>query len=164
VTSTGLPSDAALAAQPAYPDVDTARGSWLAGKIPAKKLDTRGWVTPQWSYFLDAMPTPLRKDQLVDLDQAFGFTHTPNAEVAARWFLLVIRAEYQPSYPRLEEFLKTNGRRSLILPLYGELMKTPAGEAVAKRVFPLARPLYQAQTAAAIEAIVKPGQDSSDDE
>lgn len=164
VTATGLPGEAGLSTQPVYPEVDAARSSWLAGTLPAKKLDTHGWVTTQWSYFLDAMPASLRKDQLADLDRAFDLTHTPNAEIASRWFLLVIRAQYQPSYPRLTEFLQTNGRRSLIVPLYVELMKTPAGEAAAKRVFPLARPLYQAEIAAAIDAIVKPGSDSSDDE
>jgi leukotriene-A4 hydrolase len=163
VTATGLPGEAGLSTQAVYPEVDTARSSWLAGSVPAKKLDTHGWVTTEWCYFLDAMPA-LRKDQLLDLDRTFDFTHTPNAEIASRWFLLVVRAEYQPSYPRLTEFLETNGRRSLIVPVYVELMKTPAGEAFAKRVFPLARPLYQAQTAAAIDAIVKPGSDSSDDE
>jgi leukotriene-A4 hydrolase len=163
VTGAGLPRDAPFANGPVYEEVDAARAAWLAGKTPAKKLETRGWVTPQWAYFLGGMPT-LRKEQLAELDQVFDFTHMRNAEIASSWFLLVIRATYQPSYPRLEEFLETNGRRSLIAPLYVELMKTPAGEALAKRVFPIARPLYQAQTAAALDAIVNAGTDSSDDD
>jgi hypothetical protein len=110
------------------------------------------------------MPGPLRKDQLSDLDQAFGFTRGANAEIAASWFVLVIKSAYQPSYARLEEFLETNGRQTLLLPLYTELMKTPAGEALAKRVFAQARPVYQARTAAALDAIVNPGSDRADDE
>jgi leukotriene-A4 hydrolase len=163
VTAPGLPRDAPLASGPVYEEVDAARSAWLGGKTPAKKLDTHGWVTPQWVCFLGNMPA-LRKDQLAELDQTFDFTRSPNAEIASSWFLLVIRAGYQPSYPRLEEFLKTTGRRSLVAPLYVELMKTPAGEALARRVFPLARPLYQAQTATALDAIVNAGADSSDDE
>jgi leukotriene-A4 hydrolase len=163
VTGPGLPRQAPLANGPVYEEVDAVRDTWLAGRTSAKKLDTHGWVTPQWVYFLGNMPT-LRKEQLAELDQTFGFTRSPNAEIASSWFLLVIRAAYQPSYPRLEEFLETTGRRSLITPLYVELMKTPAGEALARRVFPLARPLYQAQTAAALDAIVNAGSDSSDDE
>ena len=97
------------------------------------------------------MPAALRKEQLADLDQAFGLTRSGNAEVADSWFLLVIRNGYQPSYPRLEEYLKTVGRRKLIAPLYEELMKTPAGAAMAKRVYALARPGYHPQTAAAID-------------
>jgi leukotriene-A4 hydrolase len=163
VMEQGLPREAALTSGPVYPEVDAARDAWLGGKMPAKKLETRGWVTPQWVWFLCNMPT-LRKEQLAELDQAFDFTRSRNAEIASSWFLLVIRAAYQPSYPRLEEYLETTGRRSLIAPLYAELMKTPAGEALARRVFPLARPLYQAQTAAALESVVNAGQESSDDE
>ena len=51
------------------------------------------------------MPGPLRKDQLAELDQAFGFTTDANAEIAASWFVLVIKSAYQPGYARLEEFL-----------------------------------------------------------
>jgi leukotriene-A4 hydrolase len=163
VMEPGLPREAPLASGPVYPEVDAVRDAWLGGKTPAKKLDTHGWTTPQWCWFLGNMPA-LRKEQLAELDQAFDLTHSRNAEIASSWFLLVIRATYQPSYPRLEEYLKTTGRRSLIAPLYVELMKTPAGEALAKRVFPLARPLYQTQTAAALDAIVNAGSDSSDDD
>jgi len=113
VKEPGLPQDAPLLAIPLYESVDTTRSAWLAGKAAAKKLDTRAWVTPQWVYFLDGMPGALRKDQLSDLDQAFGFTHSANAEIASSWFLLVIKNGYQPSYARLEEFLATNGRQTL---------------------------------------------------
>jgi aminopeptidase N len=164
VKEPGLPQDAPLLAVHLYESVDATRSAWLAGKTPAKKLDTRAWVTPQWTYFLDGMPGPLRKDQLNDLDQAFGFTRSANAEIASSWFALVIKSSYQPSYARLEEFLKTNGRQTLLVPLYTELMKTPGGEVLAKRVFALARPVYQAQTAAMLDAIVNPGSDSADDE
>jgi leukotriene-A4 hydrolase len=164
VKEPGLPQDAPLLAVHLYESVDATRSAWLAGKIPAKKLDTRAWVTPQWTYFLDGMPGPLRKDQLNDLDQAFGFTRSANAEIASSWFVLVIKSAYQPSYVRLEEFLKTNGRQTLLVPLYTELMRTPGGEVLARRVFAQARPVYQAHTAAALDAIVNPGSDSADDE
>jgi leukotriene-A4 hydrolase len=163
VNAPGLPGDASVPAGNPYEAVDAARSDWLTGKTPAKKLDSHGWVTPQWSYFLDHMPSTLRKDQLAELDKAFDFTHSPNAEVAAAWFMLVIKNTYQPSYPRLEQFLQTNGRRTLIAPLYVELMKTPAGSALAKRVYAQARPFYQEQTAAALDVIVTPAE-SSDDE
>ena len=115
--------------------MDQARSDWLAGKMPAKKLDTRDWMTPQWQYFLDGMPGPLRKEQLAELDQAFGFMRSGNALVSRSWLMLVIRSAYTPGYPRLEEYLQSIGRRKLIEPLYEELMKTPAGAAMAKRVF-----------------------------
>ena len=94
--------------------------------------------------------------QLADLDQAYGFTHSQNAEIEQSWLEMVIRNNYQPSYPRLEEYLKTIGRSKLIMPLYAELMKTPAGTEFAKRVYAKARPGYHPDTVAAIGAIVAP--------
>jgi leukotriene-A4 hydrolase len=162
VTGPGIPPDAVLPTTDAFAPVDEARTSWLSGKIAAKKLDTHEWVAQQWEYFLENMPATLTAAQLGDLDQAFGFTRTPNAEIGRRWFLLVIRNHYQPSYVRLEEYLRTIGRRILIAPLYEELMKTPAGSAQAKRVYALARPGYHPQTVAAIDAIVNPSSEASE--
>jgi leukotriene-A4 hydrolase len=164
ITSPGLPSEAPLPASSGLESVDAVRSAWLAGKSAAKKLDTSGWLTPQWIYFLDHMPASLRKDQMAELDQAFGFTRTANAEIAAGWLLLVIRGSYQPSYARLEQYLQTTGRQSLIEPLYIELMKTPAGATLAKRVYALAKPAYSARTAAALDAIITPASESQDDE
>jgi len=125
-------------------------------------LATHDWVAQQWLYFLDNMPATLTAAQLKDLDQAFGFNRTANAEIGHGWFLLVIRNDYQPGYVRLEEYLETIGRRKLIAPLYRELMKTPAGATQAKRVYALARPGYHATTAAAIDAIVNPPSEASE--
>ena len=164
VMAPGIRADAVLPSTDAFQPVDDARSVWLAGKLPAKKLETRGWVTAQWLYFLNNMPATLRKEQLADLDGAFGFTRSGNAEVSESWFMLVIRNGYSPSFPRLEEYLKTVGRRKLITPLYQELMKTPAGAAMAKRVYALARSNYHPQTVAAIEPIVNPSSETHDDE
>jgi leukotriene-A4 hydrolase len=87
---------------------------------------------------------------------------SPNAEIGHSWFKLVIVNNYQPSFPRLEEYLKTIGRRKLIEPLYESLMKTPAGTEVAKRVFAKARPGYHPETVKAIEAIVAPKEETSE--
>jgi leukotriene-A4 hydrolase len=94
--------------------------------------------------------------QLADLDKAFEFSKSPNAEIAHGWFKLVIANDYQPGFPRLEEYLNTVGRRKLIAPLYEALLKTPSGSQVAKRVFAKARPGYHPETVKAIEAIVDP--------
>jgi aminopeptidase N len=164
VMSPGIPADAPFPSSNGLESVDSVRSAWLAGKLAAKKLDTRGWLTPQWTYFLERVPAPLRKDQLAELDQAFAFTRTANAEIASDWLMLVIRSGYQPGYARLEQYLQTTGRQSLIEPLYVELMKTPGGATLAKRVYALAKPAYSARTAAALDAIVTPPSESQDDE
>jgi leukotriene-A4 hydrolase len=157
----GLPADAVLPVTTMFEPVDEARAAWLAGKLASKKLGAN-WIAQQWLYFLNNMPATLPASQLADLDKAFGFSKSPNAEIAHSWFKLVIANDYQPSFPRLEEYLKTVGRRKLIAPLYEALMKTPSGAAVAKRVFAKARPGYHPETVKAIEAIVVPKEETSE--
>jgi leukotriene-A4 hydrolase len=159
VMQPGIPPDAVLPASGAFQAVDDARAAWLDGRISAAKLESHDWVTQQWLYFLNGMPDVLTLKQLAELDTAFEFTRTHNAEIAHSWLLIVIRNGYQPGFARLEDYLKTIGRRKLIKPLYEELMKTPAGATLARRVYSQARPGYHPQAAAAIDAIVKKDED-----
>jgi leukotriene-A4 hydrolase len=151
----GVPADALLPSSSALSLVDDARTAWLAGTLAAKKIGL-DWGAEQRLYFLHDMPATLRAQQLSELDQAFGLTHTQNAEIESSWLELVIRNDYRPGYARLEEYLKTVGRRELVAPLYIELMKTPAGGQLAKRVYAVARPELQPQSVAALDAIVTP--------
>ncbi|HEX3913895.1 MAG TPA: M1 family metallopeptidase [Steroidobacteraceae bacterium] len=161
VLASGLPADAVLPATSMFQPVDAARTAWLGGTLAAKKIGM-GWVTQQWLHFLNEMPPALSAAQLADLDKAFGFDRTPNAEIAHSWFKLVIVNDYQPDFPRLEEYLKTIGRGKLIEPLYAQLMKTSAGAETAKRVFAKARSGYHPEEAKLLEAIVEPKDESSE--
>jgi aminopeptidase N len=161
VSSPGLPADAVLPVTTMFEPVDEARAAWLAGKLAPKKLGM-DWIAQQWLYFLNNMPATLPASQLADLDKAFGFSKSPNAEIAHSWFKLVIANDYQPGFPFLEEYLKTVGRRKLIAPLYEALMKTPSGAAVAKRVYAKARPGYHPETVKAISAIVVPKEETGE--
>jgi leukotriene-A4 hydrolase len=161
ILSPGLPADAVLPVTTLFQPADAARDAWLAGKIPAKQIGA-GWVAQQWLYFLDGMPPTLAAAQLADLDKAFELSKSPNAEIGHSWLKLVIVNNYQPGFPRLEEYLKSIGRRKLIEPLYQSLMKTPSGTEVAKRVFAKARPGYHPETVKAIEAIVTPKEETSE--
>jgi aminopeptidase N len=152
----GIPADAVLPVSSAFQPVDDARAAWLAGTLAPKKFGL-DWVTQQWLYFLDNMPAALTAKQLGDLDKAYGFTHSENAEIEDSWLKLVIKNNYQASYPRLEEYLKSIGRLKLIVPLYTDLMKTSSGTEFAKRVYTKARPAYHPDTVRAIDTIVNPG-------
>jgi leukotriene-A4 hydrolase len=151
----GIPADAVLPTSSAFEPVDQARAAWLAGTLAAKKLGL-DWVTQQWLYFLNNLPAALQPKQLAELDDARGLTRSQNAEIEQSWLKIAIRNNYQPSYPRLEEYLKSIGRRKLIVPLYAELMKTPSGTAFAKRVYAKARPGYHPDTVAALDPMVDP--------
>jgi leukotriene-A4 hydrolase len=151
----GIPADAVLPVSTILSQVDETRSKWLSGTLQAKKFGL-DWTAQQWLYFLDNMPAALSAKQLESLDNAYDFTRSRNAEIEHSWFKLVIAANYQPSYARLEDYLKTIGRIKLIGPLYTDLMKTPSGAEIAKRVYAKALPGYHPDTAAAIGAIVSP--------
>src|SRR5260370_35272030 len=99
------------------------------------------------------MPAELSTAQVAELNQTFGFARSSNAEVVQRWLLLAIRHQSQPSFVRLEEYLTTIGRRTLIAPLYREMMKTPAAATQARRADALSRPHDHPSAAPAIAAI-----------
>jgi leukotriene-A4 hydrolase len=159
VLKPGLPADAVLPTSTLFQPVDEARTAWLAGKLAPKKFGAT-WVAQQWQYFLDNMPATLTATQLADLDKAFGFTKSDNAEIAYSWFVLVIANNYQPSFPRLEEYLKSIGRTKLIKPLYEALMKTTSGTTFAKKVFERAKSGYHPETLAALQDIVAPEEEN----
>jgi hypothetical protein len=151
----GIPADAVLPVSSAFQPVDQARDAWLAGTLAAKKFGL-DWVTQQWIYVLDNLPATLSAQQLAALDEAHGFTHSQNAEIEFSWLKIAIRNNYRPAFSRLEDYLKTIGRRKLIAPLYTELMQSSSGSELAKRVYAKARPGYHPETVAAIDAIVNP--------
>jgi aminopeptidase N len=151
----GIPADAVLPVSTALSQVDEARRAWLSGTLQPKKFGL-DWVAQQWLYFLDNMPAALSAKQLESLDKAYEFTRSRNDEIEHSWLKLVIAANYQPSYARLEEYLRTIGRVKLIAPLYTDLMKTPSGAEIAKRVYAKALPGYHPDTVKAIGAIVTP--------
>ncbi|HYG16681.1 MAG TPA: M1 family metallopeptidase [Bacteroidia bacterium] len=123
----------------------------------AAQLDTNGWMTQHWQYFLRNLPKPLTTAQMADLDAAFKFTNTGNSEIACDWFQLAIDANYQPAYPKMEEFLIAVGRRKFLKPLYGKLVKTPEGKEWAKKVYAKARPGYHAVSINTIDEMLGMG-------
>jgi leukotriene-A4 hydrolase len=151
----GIPADAVLPVSTALSQVDEARRAWLAGTLQPQKFGL-DWVAQQWLYFLDNMPAAVSAKQLESLDKAYEFTRSRNDEIEHSWLKLVIAANYQPGYARLEEYLRTIGRVKLIAPLYTDLMKTPSGAEIAKRVYAKALPGYHPDTVKAIGAIVTP--------
>lgn len=152
----GLPPGIAEPTSPAFGKVDAELARLAKGAAP-KELATAGWVTQQWQQFLrnlPPIPTPVDAARLAELDAAFHFTDSGNAEILADWFQRAIAVGYRPAYPALERFLVTVGRRKFIGPLYAALAKTPDGLAFAREVYVKARPGYHPLAQAAIDGIL----------
>lgn len=151
----GLPASAPQPKSDAFAKVEVQADAWLKGGTKAEQLNTQNWSTQEWLHFLRHLPPQLGKERMAELDRAFHFTQTGNAEIAHQWLLMAIRNQYEPASPRLEEYLTTIGRRKLVKPLYEELVKTPEGRERAKAIYQKARPGYHPITSATIDTIVK---------
>jgi hypothetical protein len=126
----------------------------LEGKAALSTLATKKWSTQEWQHFLQKMPPGLSLAQMKELDSTFHFTDAGNAEIAFLWLQLSIRHAYAPADARLHAYLLGIGRRKLVLPLYTELAKTPAGKARALEIYRQARPGYHPLAQGSIDLVL----------
>lgn len=130
----GIPANCPRVPQKRFEKVDAERARFLEGTAPAA-LSTQGWTSHEWLHFLRKMPKPLTVAQMEQLDKTFHFTATGNSEIADQWFIMAVAADYTPAYANMEKFLSEVGRRKFLTPLYTEMMKTPKGQEMARRIF-----------------------------
>ncbi|MBX3700152.1 MAG: M1 family metallopeptidase [Dokdonella sp.] len=150
----GVPADATVPASPRLTAIAAARAQWLAGTRKALKLGAKDWNTHEWMYFLDGLPTDLDARHVAELDAAWHLNGSPNAEIARRWYLAAIRADYRPARAQMAKYMTRIGRRYLVVPLYEALAKTPNGLAFAREVYAKAKPGYHPLTQASIEKVL----------
>jgi len=117
----GIPADARVPTSEHFVSIAKQREAWLAGTRKAAALDARGWNTQEWMYFLDGLPKPLKVTQLAEFDAAWHLTGAANAEIARRWYLAAIRADYRPARDAMAAYMTRIGRRYLVVPLYEDL-------------------------------------------
>ncbi|MEO6155036.1 MAG: M1 family metallopeptidase [Thermomonas sp.] len=150
----GIPNGAPQLESAKFSTVSAARIAWLgSGKLPPKEL-TSEWTTQEWVHFLEGMPETLKPGQLTQLDTAYGFTGTPNGEIAMRWYPLAERSGYAAARPQMGKFLERVGRRKLIMPTYKALVATNDGLVFAKDVFARAKPGYHPITTGSVETTI----------
>ena len=151
----GLPASAASPQSPSFGKVERELER-LAGGTRAGDLTTTGWVTQQWQHFLRNLPAKTDAVLLADLDSAFHFTASGNAEILADWFQRAIAAKYETATPAIERFLVGVGRRKFLITLYGALAKSPEGLSFAQRIYAKARPGYHPVAQSSIDALLHP--------
>jgi leukotriene-A4 hydrolase len=149
----GVPSNAVKPRSEAFVAVDRAVQAFNGG-TPAAQLATTNWTTHHWVHFLQTLPDALDTQKMADLDAAFHFSQTGNAEILDAWLLKVVNGKYEPAYPELERFLMTVGRRKYIQPLYAAMAKTPEGAERALRIYEKARPGYHSVSQGSIDEVL----------
>ncbi|MDR3678470.1 MAG: M1 family metallopeptidase [Flavipsychrobacter sp.] len=150
----GIPANCPRAGNVRFAKVDAQNGKFLKGTPPAQ-LDTTGWSSNEWQQFLRKMPDSITREQMKQLDGTFHFTQIGNSEIADLWFVMAIRAGYEPAYTAMEQFLGSVGRRKFIEPLYAAMMKTPNGKEMAKRLYAKYRMNYHPLAQASLDKEIK---------
>jgi len=141
VDGVGLPPDAPIPVSDLFAKVDAQRAEWVAGE-PAKELETKNWSAFEWMHFIRHLPKEMSAQQMNDLDKAFKFTSSGNAEILSAWLEQCIRNNHSASYVQLDQFLSTVGRRKFLVPLYTALKATDKGRIMAQSIYLEARPNY----------------------
>lgn len=153
VYGTGIPKDAPLPDSPRFDMIDKERSAFLAGTLPAAKLDAKDWNTQEWMYFLDRLPDAPTLAQAQAIDAAWHLTGTHNAEIGMRWYVHAIAAGDKAVWPAAAEHMTRIGRLYLTMPVYGAFAKTPTGLAYAEQVYAKAKDGYHPMTQGAIERL-----------
>ncbi|GAB3634514.1 M1 family metallopeptidase [Hymenobacter arcticus] len=151
----GLPAGAPVARSARFVAVAAALARLAAGTPPAElRSITKEWSSQEWAHFLRGLPPTLPAADLAQLDAAFHFTASGNAELLAAWFPLALRAGYAPANAALEDFLLRVGRRKFLVPLYRALLAAPNGRVRAQQLYQRARPNYHSVATGSLDALV----------
>jgi leukotriene-A4 hydrolase len=148
----GVPDGAPRLTSPRLTAVDAARRAWLSDRTLPPTALTKSWLTQEWLYFLAGLPDKMESDPLKQLDAAYHFTGTPNAELANVWYPLTLRSGYRDARPAIAEYLGRVGRRRMVLSTYRALALTPEDLAFGRAILAEARPRLHPITVRAAEA------------
>ncbi|WP_207533559.1 M1 family metallopeptidase [Desertivirga arenae] len=124
-------------------------------RLPINSLKSQISLANEKLYLLNVLPDSLDKKDMAQLDQAFLFTHSHNAEIQCAWYMHAIKNNYQPAVAAIEKFLINVGRRKFLIPLYKEMVKTEEGKEWARRIYKKARPNYHAVAYSTIDELLK---------
>ncbi len=153
VEQPGLPPDVLVPQSERFVQVDDQLARWNEG-MAAKALNTQDWGTFRWMHFLRHLPKGQSGQRMAELDAAFGFTRSGNAEIVAAWLEQCVKNNYRAAFPKLNEFLTTVGRRKFLVPLYGALVATQEGKEVAMDIYAKARPNYHSVSVRTIDEML----------
>ena len=152
----GLPADAP---KPHSESLDQAAAmaiAWVQGEIQLEDIPLAEW-TPQGAvHFINNLPASLTHEQLSELDNAFGFSDTRNAEIGRTWFIQVAQRQHREAYDKLEQHLNRYGRTRLVAPVYRALAENGADLEIAREMFANARGSYHPITIARITSVLSP--------
>jgi len=128
---------------------------WKKSPLSPEKINSKNWSSQEFVFFLNNLHSPISLAQLSKLDEHFHFTQTHNSEIALAWFTLVVKNDYRDAFPALKDYLKSIGRRRLIVPLYNLLASNPSQCAWGQTAYADAREGYHPLTQSTVDKFFK---------
>ncbi len=153
VDGPGIPANSLVPVSDRFAKVEQELARWVAG-TPARELASQEWTTYEWLHFLRGLPPGIPGPRMVELDEAFGFTASGNAEILAAWLDQCIANDHEAAYSKLDSFLTTVGRRKFLVPLYKRLLETEKGRITAQTIYTEARPGYHSVSVRTIDEML----------
>lgn len=151
----GLPDNCPEVTSAELDRAANAAKDFMNGK-KAADLDTKGWTTHHWIYFLRQLQLPVSTEKMKDLDNTFHLTSNTNSEILFQWLSVSIRSGYnKETDASLERFLTTVGRRKFVAPLFAALIQTPEGKLKAEEIYSKARKGYHAVTVQTVDEMLE---------
>lgn len=150
----GLPKEFKVPVSTSFSEIDGLQKQ-LAQKNEATGLSKSIISTNQKLYFINTLPANISTALMTSIDKEFNFTNSGNAEIQCAWYTLAIKRNYTPANAAIKNFLINVGRRKFLMPIYKEMVKTPAGKTLAKSIYKEARPNYHSVAYNSIDALFK---------
>eukprot|EP01137_Pigoraptor_chileana_P002980 Opistho-2@42537 len=102
--------------------------------------DVAGLSTHQLAVFLEKILLGLGsagfpREHCVAMEGKYGLTSNNNAEIKFRWQQLCVQAEYEAIYPKVVEFITSQGRMKYVRPLYRSLFVSEKSRKLAVDTF-----------------------------
>ncbi len=150
----GLPPDYPVPTSALLERVEAAAHALSAG-APASSFDPSGWPPQALRHFLGRLLAASVPAATVDaLREACHFGDSQNPEVLLPWLRLEIRSGNTGALPRIERFLRDQGRARYLKPLYSDLARSTWGAEPARRIYRAARPRYHALVRAGLDKLL----------
>lgn len=127
---------------------------WIAHRdsddsVAYTSSDMQGWSSQQMQIFLEtfanfALPegTSFSHRFLLQLDEAYHFSASRNAEIMFRWQSLCLRSNMAYIVPFVKDFITSQGRMKFVRPLYRALATSTVGKGLAMQVFQEHKHIY----------------------
>ena len=133
--------------------VDQELSRFAEQSIKAEKLITKNWSTHEWIRFIRKLPATLHMNKMIELDNAFSFTQSKNAEIQFAWFMQAIQHDYAKADDAIISFLSSIGRRKFVLPLYKALFSNSRTAQLAKDTYVKLKTGYHSVTQQSVDEV-----------